>query len=354
MAASPAAQDGRCLHSVVQRLLLVLALPGLVRPTTGASLRGSSSRGSVLMQVETKSGGKIALDPSEEFQHLQDSEWLTHDIADDADSGILDVSDESGVQVEPGQGSPSLTDGGIFKDGMHHAMQLQHVGRLVDIDNDARISHEELKNFAHGLEDRRRHNQTATVIRVVDVDRSSDVDLAELQAFQANATQQLLDQQARRFAAADADQNGRLNLMEFHAFVHPEVNDQVLAVEVERQMALFDMSADGFVDFQEFEREGRAHGEDFSEEAAFEDFQLHDTNADGLLSAHELGRLYAGNDLLEDGIRKAIEAGDFDGDGHIHVDHELPERLHHLLESEFIEDYFFHKHVERPGRHTEL
>merc|ERR1719401_2953684 len=108
------------------------------------------------------------------------------------------------------------------------------------------------------------------------------------------------------------------------------------------------------IDFQEFAEDGIAHaGSDFSEEAASEDFRLHDADHDGLLNRAELGRLLAGHELLEDSIRKALEAGDANGDDYIHMD-ELQGRLQHLLESEFIEDFFLQKEGASSLLHTEL
>jgi len=333
-----AAQGGfPLILAMMSRLVLCLALQGLVSRADGAALRGSM-RGSILMQVEATTGGKVAaLEAEAELPDVfaEERAVLMNDIADDPASGLLDPTEDSG--------------------GHHHqAAQLRRVARIVDTDNDARISEEELRSFAHGLKERQRRDHTLTAMRLVDADGSGDVDLAELQAVQRNASSELLAQQAQRFSAADSDENSRLDFAEFHAFVHPELDDRVLAVEVARQLSAFDADGDGLVDFREFEREGAAHSKDFSQEAALEDFELHDSDADGRLSAHEFGRLLSGHDLLQDSIRKALEAGDGDGDGHIHVDDELPGRLQHLLESEFIEDYFFHKHAESPGRHSEL
>mmetsp|Transcript_102686 Transcript_102686/g.306716 ORF Transcript_102686/g.306716 Transcript_102686/m.306716 type:complete len:351 (-) Transcript_102686:88-1140(-) len=348
----PAAQDGFPvrLAALVRRLLLAVVLPGLVRLADGAALRGSM-RGSVFMQVETATSGKVTLDTSEELGRLKESELLL-DVADDPSSGILEVAEDSGEQAEAAQAA--ALGAGARSSSDPHAAQLKRIGRLVDTDRDARISQEELQNFAHRLKDRQRHEHTLTAMRAVDADGSSNVDLAELRAFRNDASPELLDHQARRFGAADADRNGRLDFAEFHAFVHPELSESVLAVEVERQMSVLDKDGDGHISFEEFEQEGEAHGQDFSREAALEDFRLHDRNADGHLSAHEFGRLLAGHDLLQESARKAMEAGDGDGDGHIHVDDELPARLHDLLESEFIEDYFFHEDAERHGGRTEL
>mmetsp|Transcript_25920 Transcript_25920/g.74336 ORF Transcript_25920/g.74336 Transcript_25920/m.74336 type:complete len:346 (+) Transcript_25920:91-1128(+) len=345
MMATAALSGCRVKLATLRWLLWSPVLTGLLRLVDGAALRGSN-RGSVLMQVETTTGTKVALNPSDELEDLQDSEFLLNDIADDPSSGILEITPPSSEQSQDAQAGRQTSK--------LHAARLQRVGRLIDTDTDARISQKELQAFAQRLKDRQRHEQTSAAMRVVDVDGSNDVDLPELQAVRKDASPELLDQQAQRFRAADSNQNGRLDFDEFHAFVHPEFSENVLAVEVERQMLVFDTDRDGYIDFQEFEHEGETHGEDFSKEAALEDFHLHDSNADGRLSAHEFGRLLTGHDLLQESIRKAIEAGDIDGDGHIHVDDELPDRLHHLLESEFIEDYFFHKHAESHARHAEL
>lgn len=213
------------------------------------------------------------------------------------------------------------------------------------------LSAAELRSFAEGLKARQREEQTEHSLQTVDADESGSVTLDELRGDLSHA---MAAHQEARFHAADGDNDGRLDPEEFHRFVHPEVDDEVLVVERAHQMASFDFNKDGLVDFEEFEREGRAHDEEaFSREAALEDFRLHDQNGDGRLDHKEFEHLLVGHHLLGDSIAQALKAADADGDGHIHIDSEVPAGLGGLLDSEFVEDYFFHEHHD-VHRHDEL
>merc|ERR1719262_1556230 len=96
----------------------------------------------------------------------------------------------------------------------------------------------------------------------------------------------------------------------------------------------------------EFHAMGASSGDDFNEQSNNEDFRLHDFDGNGRLNREEFGRLLQGHELLADSIEKVIEAADSDGDGHLHLEHEVPHRLEDLLDSEFVEDFFFHSLAE--------
>jgi len=229
-----------------------------------------------------------------------------------------------------------------------NAVWLQKVGRLIDANNDTLLSSEELRSFAQVIKDKQRLQQSSVLLHHLDRDRTGDVSLAELQAASSNATE-ARTHQALRFAAADADANGRLGLAEFNAFVHPEIDERVFRVEKDHKFGLYDADASGFIDKKEFLTQSHSvNMADFDEKAAQEDFQLHDSDRDGQLCAEEFGRLLLGHDLLSDSIARVIEAGDGNGDGHIHIDKELPSRLQYLMDSEYVEDFFLHPQV-NPG-----
>jgi len=237
--------------------------------------------------------------------------------------------------------------------------RLQRVGRLMDRDGDARLSMEEMRHFAHSLRARQRWNETSQAFFRLDADSSGGIDEQELAISKispSGAEGETRRHQERRFRAADFDGSGSLSVAELLAFAHPEVDDRVFAVEREYQFRLFDADGSGAVDFEEFCREAKKQSQDdFEESAALEDFRLHDADHDGRLSEEELGDLLRGHELLEDNIRKALNAADGDGDGHLHLEDELPGSLHHLLESEFVEDFFLHEHAESSHhRHDEL
>lgn len=303
--------------------LRVMLAPLLLQLASGAGLRGAAGAGWL---------GKASLRVAADFEPLLDLERLASKVSDPLHSDPLDGGDA------------------YFRD----VTRLQRVARAMDSNNDTHVTVEEMREFAKNLKERQRWDETSAAFRSADLDGSGEVRLHEVQALAMNSSLELAAHQMDRFQAADADADGSLSISEFHAFLHPEVSEQVFSVERDHQFAFFDADGSGGINFQEFCRGSRAHGDkDFDADAAREDFELHDGNADGQLSLAEFGRLLAGHDLLTDSIMKAVAAGDSDGDGRIHVDSELPSRLQHLLESEFVEDFFFHKHAGH-GRLDEL
>lgn len=317
------------------------------------------------MQMETKTGVKVALPVS--GLEMDSREALGREATNEvfgipgssaaglskANSTTMPALPAVGDKVMlfgPGDGGarapvappdvPGLPDP---PDDLSRLRQIRRVGWLMDANNDTRLSREEMLAFARGLKDRLRREQTRSVLRLVDLDSDGQVSLEEVQAAGTSSSAEALAHQQRRFVAADADGNGQLDSDEFHSFVHPETNENVFLVERDRHFRRFDTDGSGSLDFAEFLR-GSLSGSDGprGDAAAREDFALHDGDSDGLLTPAEFGRLLAGHDLLEHGARKAIEAGDVDGDGHIHLEAELPERLQRLLESEFVEDVFLH------------
>jgi len=320
--------------------------------TAAAVTRGTSLRGAkVIAPLQPLT---TLLSANSVWKLRDEPEWFSSAVRagnatmNSSVAGFLLAVPELPVSINMG------SSGGAFAASPINASRLQEIGRLIDSNNDTLLSNEELREFACGLEERQRKQQTSTIMRHVDRDGSANVSLAEIQAAAPNATADARQHQANRFAAADADASGQLDLSEFHAYVHPEVDPRVFAVEKDHQFGMYDADLSGFIDSKEFLKQSHATNEaDFDEQAASEDFELHDTDHDGQLSFEEFGRLLAGHDLLTDNIAKLMEAGDHDGDGHIHLDQELPSRLHHLMDCEFVEDFFMHKDA-GVSKHEEL
>lgn len=241
-------------------------------------------------------------------------------------------------------------------DGEGHIERLQRVGRLADANNDTLLSPQELWRFAEDLRERKRWEHTNAALDNLDADGDGDISKAELgtklQVKGHDGSRSSEGIEARRFAAADQDANGMLNRTEFHSFAHPELGGQVLRVEAEYQFERFDEDKSGGVTFAEFKREAQDDS-DFSEESVREDFDIHDTDGSGTLDRKEFERLVEGHELLRHSIGKAITAADADGDGHIHVHDEVPHHVEGLLDSEFIEDFFFHEYTSF-ANHEEL
>lgn len=259
--------------------------------------------------------------------------------------------DEREVQLQQGAMPTPTVSGGV-------GQRLLRVGRLMDVDGDARLSAEEMRLFAQGLRERQRWNQTSEAFLRLDANKNGGVEITELGLQRAGADDDegavaasLREHHERRFRAADRDGDRRLSLAELHAFAHPEVDDRTFAVVRAHQLALFDTDGSGSVDLEEFRREtAKRNEDDFDEGAALEDFQLHDADVNGRLDAGELGDLLLGHNLLESHIQKTLEAADGDSDGHLHLEEELLGSLQSLLESEFVEDYFLHEHAESGRR----
>lgn len=230
---------------------------------------------------------------------------------------------------------------------------LQRVGRRIDANNDTLLSADELHQFAQAVRSRQWWDQTSIVHEAIDKDGDGVVSLEDLRASEIEVYRAHPERQAQRFSAADGDGDGLLDRSEMHAFLHPELGGKVLEVEVAFQLARLDKNGDGALDFGEFKRIAGEQSERAKEdlEDELEDFKLHDVDADGQLSANELLDLLKGHGQLTHQIGKVLNSVDRDGDGHIHVDSEVPHSLEHLLDSEFVEDFFFHEHAESIQHH---
>jgi len=235
------------------------------------------------------------------------------------------------------------------QDDAEHIETLKRIGRRIDTNNDDLLSAEELHQFAKVLRQKQSLEKTSAILASADSDGDGAVSLAELRSANVDVYVDRPEHQAARFAASDSNEDGLLSAEEMHAFLHPEVNGKVLQVEAAYQFSLLDENKDARLDFDEFAKMG--HEDDFHYEDCVEDFKLHDEDKDHFLSALEFEKVLQGHDLLQLSIKKLTDSVDTNGDGHIHVEHEVPHQLETLLDSEFVEDYFYHQHAEH---HDEL
>lgn len=262
--------------------------------------------------------------------------------ADDEQLGSAEVADSDENDDEQSVESAEVRD-----DNGDTIEYMTRIGTIADTNNDGVLSPGELKVFAEGLRNKKRWEHTKSALLALDGNGDGQVTREELGkrvAPNARSTD------TQRFSAADWNGDGVLNVTEFHAFAHPDVHHMVLKVETDHQFGHFDRDGNNLVSFKEFVHDDSVN-EDFSEEAAKEDYALHDLDGSGELDVYEFERLLAGHDLLFDSISKAISAVDSDGDGHISISEEVPNGIQGLLNSEFIEDFFYHEYA---GRHDEL
>lgn len=62
----------------------------------------------------------------------------------------------------------------------------------------------------------------------------------------------MLDRDERRFKKADSDSNGKMTLLEFSAFLHPENHDEMKNLVVEETLEDIDKDKDGSISLEEY------------------------------------------------------------------------------------------------------
>lgn len=263
------------------------------------------------------------------------------------DSAEIADSDENDDVEEADDGDSGSDEGDSNDDFADTVEHLTRVSRIVDSNSDGILSSQELVEFANSLRSKQRWEHSRSAMGVLDANGDGQVAHTEI-ADQVSTPARSDD--IKRFAAADWNGDGLLNETEFHAFAYPASHDTVLKVETMHHFEIFDKDGNKRISLEEFIKDNQHH-EDFSHEAAHEDFFLHDIDDSGDLDADEFERLLSGHDLLVDSVVKAISAVDSDGDGHISITEEVPNGIQGLLDSEYIEDFFYHEYV---SRHQEL
>lgn len=331
---------GFCGHALFAAAVFLLEL-GPVFGGIGKSLRGAR----VEMDLRFDALSEIDMPSIEEIDEGTINFDRRPEETDDQMSGIRDSAEMADSdENEDVQGFETDEGVKIDIDAIEH---LTRISNFVDTNNDGVLSPQELEVFADGLHSKKKWEHTRSTLVVLDADNDGQVTHAEIENRVSTSTK---SNNTQRFVAADRNGDGLLNESEFHSFVYPAAHHMVLKVESGHQFAKFDIDGNNRISFEEFTGDDEHH-EDFSHEAAKEDYYLHDFDGSGDLDADEFERLLGGRDLLQESINKAISAVDSNGDGHISISEELPSGLQGLLDSEYIEDFFFHEYA---GRHDEL
>nr|CAD7439409.1 unnamed protein product [Timema bartmani] len=108
--------------------------------------------------------------------------------------------------------------------------------------------------------------------------------------FGEDAEDKLISDDRIMFHAADGNNDGLLDKLEFVKFTHPEEHPEMLPVILEQTLAEKDLDQDGSISFQEYigQREGRQHDKEWlvTEKDKFD--QELDKDSDGRLNSAEI------------------------------------------------------------------
>lgn len=210
--------------------------------------------------------------------------------------------------------------------------QLGGVHDRVDENGDGRISLEELLGF-HGRQRRLvAVGDVKAVLEELDANGDRHLNLEEVLAGMRPSTEEdeeageqvvltpeerqhfeaLEELEAVKFAAVDADADGRLDLEELASLYYPETHNGVLKIDSEVLLRQLDQDEDGAVSRQEWTH----HGEQ-TEEAQVEDFDALDRDGSGSLSLDELMVWESGQLRTEAAMRELLDLADEDRDGHV-------------------------------------
>jgi len=271
---------------------------------------------------------------NEDAEEVEPNEDENEDEEKDEDQDEDEDEGHESDDLEKNESLPALNTA-QYQD---HVQHLTRIGKLADSNHDNLLSHEELWDFAEKIKNQKRWDRTKFSFDQLDGNGDGSISHDEL----GDQLMMGKSSDVHRFKAADFDNDGSLNETELHFFSHPEVHSDVLQVEAEHLFKKFDEDKDGFVSFFEYVRDEEAE-ESFDLSSAWEDFSIYDADGSQDLGIGEFTSLLAGHDLLSSNIDKAIAAADSDGDGHIDLHKEVPNALHGLLNTEFIEDFFYHE-----------
>lgn len=207
--------------------------------------------------------------------------------------------------------------------------QLTGLHARFDRDDDGKVSLEELKSYAKSVTKDIAARDVKSILEELDLNKDGKLSLEEhthdteqqsmggdheeMQEFQ-----QWMNAEAAKFAAADEDGDGMLDLKEMTALFYPETHDGVLGVATEELLRQKDKNQDGVLSSMEFWDAMDDHSDEaaFSEEEVM-DFNELDRDGDGFLDLEDLRSWESGDFHLQATLKKLLEATDKDRDNHV-------------------------------------
>ena len=151
----------------------------------------------------------------------------------------------------------------------------------------------------------------------------SDEDLKTLKAGdddESKETLELLEEERKRFEAADLDKDNTLDEGESTAFFLPYNYPHMFPMEMAKVMKDFDQNGDGFVSKEEFSSGDEVDDETRREEMA--NFHDLDVDQDGQLSQEEVWSMSDNERMAKDEVHHLMEVCDMDRDGKLSI-HEI-------------------------------
>jgi Ca2+-binding EF-hand superfamily protein len=250
--------------------------------------------------------------------------------------------------------------------------ELRQVHKVVDENNDQKLSQEELLKFT---EQQHRKVELAgnfleEEFERIDSDKDGSIALKEYlndtvytdPTNKEDLSQQETDE-TKMFQAADANHDGILDKTELAGLISPEANGAVMDVAVSQSMKSADANSDGKLTFDEFEAADLTHHErapagdddddDNDSEAATNSadfakkmFKRLDVNGDGVLEESELRDLHSGKLQREQLVDDFVKTVDKDNDLKIDQDELLQGKS--AFQDSDIQDYLIAWAQRRP------
>lgn len=218
-------------------------------------------------------------------------------------------------------------DDGIEQDALSEE-QLRTIHHKMDGNGDGKASMVEILAFSDAVRKQIAVKDITTVLDEMDQDKDGKLSLDELikdiemwgdddeQDEKESATRK--EAERAKFALADVDKNGLLDIEELPALFYPETHEGVLDLTARQTLHQKDSDGDGLLDLKEFWEGDALDGEELGitdEEKA--DFGKLDTDNSGKLDLKELKVWESGRFHTEEAMKSLFELADRDSDMHV-------------------------------------